>query len=285
MPVQIINQPMQKAHSSDTINFASPDRQTWLKREFGVFMKSVQLLHQGLDQIKTCQSLDIAQDITSETYMKIITTLLESVGEERSRDLKEKIMGSIVEDSAVSEFSGSLLGKRRRFDSQFKTITERFNLGKSPGPNSRVFDFDKSPSLNSQHQTPNMAETGPFDKMQKLTWKNLRMVKRDSTPLMNKKEQACKPLSSLMNENRTLKKPDTLKVIPWLKPVNLRKISISILLNNSDYDGPQLTQDQNIITRDGVDGVDLNLIVKYAMERYKISADLGVQVDYWSNMS
>ena len=56
--------------------------------------------------------------------MKIITTLLESVGEERSRDLKEKIMGSLVEDSALSEFSGSLLGKRRRFDSQFKTITD-----------------------------------------------------------------------------------------------------------------------------------------------------------------
>ena len=86
-----------------------------------------------------------------------------------------------------------------------------------------------------------MTETGPFDKMQKLTWKSLRMVKRDSTPLMNNKEQACKQLSSLINESRTLKKPDTLKVIPWLKPVNLRKISISILLNNSDHDAPELT--------------------------------------------
>ena len=55
-----------------------------------------------------------------------------------------------MEDSSFSEFSGSLLGKRRRFD-LFKTITERFNLGKSPGPNSKVFDFDKSPSLKSAH--------------------------------------------------------------------------------------------------------------------------------------
>ena len=78
-------------------------------------MKSVQLLHQGLDQIKSCQSLDIAQDITSDTYIKIFTTLIESVGEERRADLQQKILSSVMEDSA-SEFSGSLLGKRRRVD-------------------------------------------------------------------------------------------------------------------------------------------------------------------------
>ena len=110
------------------------------------------------------------------------------------------------------------------------------------------------------------------------------MIKRDSTPLGKQKEPN-RQLSCLLNENRTLKKPEALKVIPWLKPVNLRKISIQILLNNSDFEGNELVQDQQIISRDGVDGIDLGKIITAAMEKYDINSDAGVQVDYWSNMS
>ena len=35
----------------------------------------------------------------------------------------------------------------------------------------------------------------------------------------------------------------------------------------------------------GIDGIDLNKVVKFAMEKYEINPNHNVQVDYWSRQS
>ena len=97
------------------MTFQSPDRQLWLKKEFAVFMNSVSILNQGLLHIKTCQSPDVCHDITTDTYVKLITTLLETVGEDRKADLRDRLATAMIDDS-VSEYSVALATKRRRTD-------------------------------------------------------------------------------------------------------------------------------------------------------------------------
>ena len=135
-------------------------------------MNSVTILNAGLNQIKTCQSLDIASEITADTYVRLITSLLDSVGEERKADLRDKIGSAIIEDS-VTEYSGTLPCKRRRIDIK-SSITERFNLGKSP--DKKMFDFEKSPSINGSTfaQTPSIVDITPVDHgARRMSWSRL----------------------------------------------------------------------------------------------------------------
>ena len=108
----------------------------------------------------------------------MITTLLETVGEERKADLRDKIASALIDDS-VSEYSVALPTKRRRTD-QNRLVTERFNLGKSPAKN--FLDYDKSPSTGFTH-TPSMVDITPVDHgARRMSWSRLIFEKQGSTP-------------------------------------------------------------------------------------------------------
>ena len=39
-----------------------------------------------------------------------------------------------------------------------------------------------------------------------------------------------------------------------------------------------------MMTKDGIEGLNLNTLVKLAMEAYDLDPSYDIQVDYWSNM-
>ena len=67
-------------------------------------MKSVGILNNGLNQIKTCENASVAQDITGEIYVKLIKGLFESVDDdERKAELREKLLEALVENDDLEE--------------------------------------------------------------------------------------------------------------------------------------------------------------------------------------
>ena len=89
------------------------ERKNWKKRQFAVFMKSVTILNQGLNQIKNCTSEDAANEIIANTYVKVNENMIDTVEKEHKTDLSDKIISQMVQNSGF-EHSMSLASKRRR---------------------------------------------------------------------------------------------------------------------------------------------------------------------------
>ena len=72
-----------------------------------------------------------------------------------------------------------------------------------------------------------------------MSWSRLVFQKNDSTPQSSRQERMDKAFSGLVCNERTLKKPDTLRAVD-VKPSIKRKITIKILINNISLDKPEL---------------------------------------------
>ena len=59
-------------------------------------MKSVTILNQGLNSIKNCQSEEAANEIISNTYVKVNENMIETVEKAHKADLSEKIVTQII---------------------------------------------------------------------------------------------------------------------------------------------------------------------------------------------
>ena len=82
-------------------------------------MKSVSILNQGLSQIKTSLSEESANEITCNTYVRLITNLVETVGKSRKVELSDKLVAAVVVDSISTHAStcsstSSVPSKRKR---------------------------------------------------------------------------------------------------------------------------------------------------------------------------
>ena len=106
VPIKLSSSSPKKKGSYDhSVRSSSSDSQAWQKREFAVFMKSVMILNQGLSQLKISLSEDSANEITCNTYVRLITNLIETVGKSRKSDLTDKLVAAVVVDSVSTQAS------------------------------------------------------------------------------------------------------------------------------------------------------------------------------------
>ena len=87
-----------KTKSADN-SLRALDSQPWVKREFAVFMKSATILNQGMSQVKISLTEDTAHEITTSTYVRLLTNILDAMGRDRKAELSEKIVAALVVDS------------------------------------------------------------------------------------------------------------------------------------------------------------------------------------------
>ena len=62
-------------------------------------MKSATILNQGMSQVKMSISENSALEITTSTYVRLLTNLLDTLGKERRAELSDKIVAALVVDS------------------------------------------------------------------------------------------------------------------------------------------------------------------------------------------
>ena len=76
------------------------------------------------------------------------------------------------------------------------------------------------------------------------------------------------------------------KLLPLLPPPVLEKrIPVKVLVKNIETNEQvHIEQEMPLIkSTDGIEGIDLDRIVKYTMDCYSLNPAFDVQVDYWSN--
>ena len=62
-------------------------------------MKSATILNQGMSQVKMSIGENSALEITTSTYVRLLTNLLDTIGKERRVELSDKIVAALVVDS------------------------------------------------------------------------------------------------------------------------------------------------------------------------------------------
>ena len=127
-----------------------------MNKELILLMRSKAVLESGLNQIKSSQCAVDAQRVTSDTYIKLITTLFQSATTERKAELRDQLNAALYEGND-SEMTFELPNKMKKRDekamqkksridsrsdsgksgkeaSERETITEHFRQRKSPSP-------------------------------------------------------------------------------------------------------------------------------------------------------
>ena len=81
---------------------SSPDRKQWLNRELIILMESKAILERGFLSLKQATSSPDAEDITSDTYVKLMVKLFDTISDDRKAELREKL-NEAINDGEDSE--------------------------------------------------------------------------------------------------------------------------------------------------------------------------------------
>ena len=147
-------------------NHSSPDRKLWLNRELIVLMESKAILERGFLSLKQASSSIDAEDITSDTYVRLMVRLFETISDHRKAELREKLKEVLKDEEEDSETTLALPLKMKRRDTkilrkkfnlkngsdkasrespEWETITEHFHQKKSPMPSFERSRMSSSP--------------------------------------------------------------------------------------------------------------------------------------------
>ena len=65
-----------------------------------------------------------------------------------------------------------------------------------------------------------------------------------------------------------------------------RKITVNVLVNSMNLNDKSniFPAIQDLIERNNIEGIDLNNLVKMALDKYSLDPTCGIEVDYWSNL-
>lgn len=65
-----------------------------------------------------------------------------------------------------------------------------------------------------------------------------------------------------------------------------RKITVNVLVNSMNLNDKSniFPAIQHLIERNNIEGIDLNDLVKMALDKYGLDPTCGIEVDYWSNL-
>ena len=99
-------------------NHSSPDRKLWLNRELIVLMESKAILERGFLSLKQASNSTDAEDITSDTYVKLMARLFETVRDDRKAELREKLNEALNGEEEDSETSLALPFKMKKRDTK-----------------------------------------------------------------------------------------------------------------------------------------------------------------------
>lgn len=81
---------------------SSPKSQSWMNKELILLMESKAVLERGFLSLKQAHTSPDAQDITSDTYVSLITKLFKTLGSDRKIELRDKLSDALNDESDLS---------------------------------------------------------------------------------------------------------------------------------------------------------------------------------------
>ena len=126
MPSNTINPLLEQSVVSGSRS-ASSESQKRRRKDYGLFIKSIQILNKGITQLKPQNEPSVAFDVTTETYAKLIKEVLDTLDDAKKGEMSRVLNRALSEDSD-SEMAISLPKKRRRGERTSRSVTSTFNI-------------------------------------------------------------------------------------------------------------------------------------------------------------